>query len=119
MLRQRRPRILAPKHLAWIRSLPSIIPGQGPVEAAHVRYGERIYGKPPTGMGEKPSDCWVVPLAHDVHMEQHRHGERAWWIEQAIDPLLVAALLWAAGGNDEAGINIIRNAWLISLRKVA
>lgn len=119
MLRQRRPRIIAPKHLAFIRTLPSLVPGAGPVEAAHIRYGEHAYGKPFTGMGEKPSDCWVVPLAHDVHMDQHRHGERQWWLDQGIDPLLIAALLWAAGGNDEAGITIIRNASLIGTRRAA
>jgi len=119
MLRQRHPRILAPKHLAWVRTLPSLIPGAGPVEAAHIRYGDRVYGKDSTGMGEKPDDMWVVPLAHDVHMAQHAAGERTWWLDQGIDPLLVAALLWTSGGNDEAGITIIRNASLIGLRRAA
>jgi hypothetical protein len=52
-------------------------------------------------------------------MDQHRNGERGWWEEQGIDPLLVAALLWTSGGNDEAGITIIRNASLIGLRRAA
>lgn len=111
MLRQRQPRILAPRHLEFIRTLPSLIPGQGPVEAAHIRFGDRAYGKEPTGMGEKPSDCWTVPLAHDVHMDQHAFGdERTWWAEHGIDPLLVAALLWVHGGNDASARMVIAAA---------
>lgn len=112
--RQRSPRKTNNAHLAFIRRLPSLVPGAGDIEAAHVRYGEPRYGKRQTGMGERPSDCWVVPLAHQVHQhEQHRHNERQWWIDHGIDPLLIAALLYAHSGNDDAGIQIIRNAKLI------
>jgi hypothetical protein len=37
-----------------------------------------------------------VPICRLHHRELHRHGnERAWWQNQAIDPLVVAATLWA------------------------
>lgn len=26
-------------------------------------------------MGRKPGDCWVVPLCHPHHLEQHQIGE--------------------------------------------
>jgi hypothetical protein len=119
MLRQRRTRISSPRHLAFIRELPSLVPGPGSIDAAHVRYGDRRYGKDITGMGEKPGDNWTVPLAHEVHMAQHARGEREWWAEQEIDPIIVAAFLWAHSGNYEAGLTIIRNARLLSTRRAA
>lgn len=109
-MRQRRPRITSADHLAWLRTLPSLVPGAGPIDAAHIRYGDSRYAKPATGMGEKPSDRWCVPLAHDVHMSQHGRGERVWWEEQGIDPIIVAAFLWVHSGDEEAGLTIIRNA---------
>ena len=46
-------------------------------------------------MGRKVSDRFTVPICR-LHRELHRKGnERAWWEKQAIDPLLVAASLWA------------------------
>jgi hypothetical protein len=114
LLRQRRPRIEAPKHLAWIRELPSLIRGAGPVEAAHIRFSDLRYGKDHTGMSEKPDDMWVVPLAHDVHMAQHQVGEHGWWLAQGIDPIIVAAFLWVHTGRDDAGQIIIRNARLFT-----
>lgn len=96
------PRVTASAHLAWVRTLPSLVPGSGPVEAAHVRYADRRYAKPITGMGQKPDDKWTVPLAHDVHMDQHASGERKWWADHGIDPLFVAALLWVHSGDEEA-----------------
>lgn len=108
--RWRAPRKRDEKHLRWIRTLPSLIRGTGDVEAAHVRYGDALYEKPPTGLGEKPSDCWTVPLAHELHVAQHRENERSWWESQGIDPVMIAILLFTHSGNHEAGINIIRNA---------
>lgn len=118
MLRQRRPRIELPKHLAFVRTLPSLIPGYGPVDAAHVRYGELRFGKDPTGMQEKPDDFWLVPLAHEVHMAQHGRGERAWWEDQGIDPVLVAALLWTHTGRTEEAERVISMARYWPIRSI-
>lgn len=118
MLRQRRALVRSEKHLAFIRELPSLVRGTGPVEAAHVRYGELRYGKDITGMAQKPGDNWTVPLAHDVHMAQHARGERDWWEAQGIDPILVAALLWAHSGDHQAAERVISMARFWPIRSI-
>lgn len=109
---QRRPRRAALAHLAWIRTLPSLISGKRGCDACHVRYGSLAHGKRTTGGAEKPSDCWTVPLTRDEHTDQHRHNEREWWLKRGIDPLDIALRLWAASGDDEAGEVIVREARL-------
>lgn len=109
-MRQRHPREKAARHLEWLRTLPSLVPGQGPVEAAHIRYGDLRYYKQPTGMGEKPDDKFAVPLASDAHRAQHATGEKSWWAAKGIDPVLIAALLWLHTGDDSAGVHIITTA---------
>lgn len=98
-------------HLKFIRLLPSLVPGQGPVEAAHLRYADRLHGKPLTGIGVKPDDRYVLPLAHGAHMDQHAHpeGERAWWASWGLDdPIVVSTRLWLVTGDFDAGVQIIR-----------
>ena len=47
-------------------------------------------------MGRKVSDRFTVPICRLHHRELHRRGnERAWWESQGVDPLPVAAKLWA------------------------
>jgi hypothetical protein len=47
-------------------------------------------------MGRRVSDRFTVPICRLHHRELHRRGnERAWWQKQGIDPLVVAASLWA------------------------
>jgi hypothetical protein len=47
-------------------------------------------------MGRRVSDRFTVPICRLHHRELHRRGnERAWWHKQGIDPLVVAATLWA------------------------
>jgi len=114
---KKQPRIKAAGHLAWIRTLPSLVPGEGPIEAAHIRFSDPSYAKPKVGMGEKPDDKWAVPLAASEHRKQHSMNERDYWDEARIDPVIIAALLWCHTGDDEAAIQIIRNAG--SLRREA
>src|SRR6516165_12824257 len=46
-------------------------------------------------MGRKVSDKFTVPICRLHHRELHRRGnERAWWKNQGIDPLPIAASLW-------------------------
>lgn len=110
----RHPRKKLDAHLAWIRTLPSLVRGLGPVEAAHIRYADAAYAKRLTGMAEKPHDMWTVPLAADAHREQHSGSERAFWQRQHINPLVVAAFLWLHSGDDEAGALIIQNSRAIA-----
>ena len=49
---KRRPREHDDKHLAFIRTLPCVITGKRPVEAAHVRYADLAYGKRETAQAE-------------------------------------------------------------------
>ena len=47
-------------------------------------------------MGRKVSDKFAVPICRLHHRELHRRGnERVWWQNQGIDPLAIAASLWA------------------------
>lgn len=107
---QRRPRKQAGKHLAWIRTLPSVLSGRRGCDPCHIRYASLAHGKRLVGNSEKPDDCWTIPLTRDEHDDQHRHNERAWWAAKGIDPLDVAARLWAVTGDDEAGELIVAEA---------
>lgn len=108
--RKKQPRERAEAHLAFIRTLPCLVTGKTPVEAAHVRYGDARYGKPKVGMAEKPDDHWAVPLSPDEHRRQHSMNERAYWQSVGIDPVLVASLLWSSTGKVEAAMQIIQHA---------
>lgn len=107
---RKRPRMHKDSHLAWIRTLPCVVGGEYGVEAAHIRYGSLPHGKRETGKSEKPDDCWSVPLAPDLHRLQHSMNERTFWERYGIDPLVVAALLYLASGDDERGLLIIQHA---------
>ena len=111
-LRQRQPRIRDERHLKWLRKLQCAVTGrQEGIEAAHVRYGDHLLGKRPTGYGERPDDRWALPLHHSEHRAQHAYGdERGWWRLQGIEPLAVALALYEVSGDDEAGETILRNA---------
>jgi hypothetical protein len=97
-LRQRQPREEDPAYLAYVRTLPCMICQRpGPNDPAHLRTGARQYNKPPTGMGEKPSDCWTLPLCRTHHDDQHRNNELAWWARHGFhDPFAVAVTLYAS-----------------------
>jgi hypothetical protein len=97
-------------HLEWIRTLPCTITGAMPVEAAHVRFASRIYGKRATGAGEKPDDQWSLPLSPAKHREQHGMDEERFWLRYGIDPLQIAAALWANSGDDDQGRLILSEA---------
>jgi hypothetical protein len=95
-VRQRQPRVEDPAHLAYVRTLPCTICGRGPSDPAHIRTGSREYGKRQCGMGEKPDDCWVLPLCRHHHDEQHAANEIEWWSSYGIDPLPLAVELYAS-----------------------
>lgn len=86
-------------HLAFIASLPCVICGKRPVEVAHVRMADIDRGKPHTGMQEKPSDKWTVPLCAMHHREgpdaQHKSNEAEWWERHEIDVIALCERLYA------------------------
>lgn len=98
------------EHLKWLRTLPCVITGERPVDAAHVRYADPIYGKPETGKGERPSDKWTVPLSAEKHREQHSGNEREFWARHGLDPLRIALALHACSGDDDQAAIILREA---------
>lgn len=110
-LSQRRPRKENGAHLAWIRTLPCLVTGQRiNIEAAHIRFADRRFGKRHVGLQEKSDDRWAIPLSADIHRDQHTENERSWWEARNIDPVTVASALWGASGDDEAAEVILREA---------
>ena len=106
---QRRPRVSALDHLDFIRSLPCLVCGTPDrTEAAHIRMASLGLAKRETGKGEKPSDCWTVPLCNAHHREQHGMRERGFWARYEIRGLVVALALWAATGDYDRGLQIIK-----------
>jgi hypothetical protein len=89
-LRQRQPRILEPKYLAWLRkqSCACGCRKPPPSDAAHLRAGSIAYGKEYPGLGAKPSDSWALPLNRVCHMRQHAYGDEVgFWAAHGIpDP---------------------------------
>lgn len=92
-LRQREPRERDNKHLDYIRSLPCCICGGIDTEAAHIRTASPEFGKRQTGMAEKPSDKWTVPLCNKHHREQHSMEELSFWKCHGINPFVLAMTL--------------------------
>lgn len=83
------------EHLALIRRCPCLLTGERErIEAAHIRMSDAAIGKVNSGMGQKPDDCWVVPLSAAKHREQHEGNERWFWERHGINPLLIAQQLY-------------------------
>jgi hypothetical protein len=77
-------------HLRFVASQPCLICGRTPSDPHHIKFAEQ------RAMGRKVSDRFSVPICRLHHRELHRRGnERAWWQRRGIDPLEVAATLWA------------------------
>lgn len=104
------PRIRDDKFLAFVRKQPCCVCGWvGEIDAAHIRMPSTVYGKPATGMQEKPDDKWCVPLCRVIpgvkagcHKNQHSMGEAAYWREIGLNPFEIAIRLYAEGGNPDA-----------------
>jgi hypothetical protein len=78
------------EHLKFVTGQPCLVCGRTPSDPHHVKFAEQ------RAMGRKVSDRFTVPICRLHHRELHRRGnERAWWESQGIDPLPVAAKLWA------------------------
>lgn len=117
---KKRPREFAADHLDFVRRMPCCIANcHNPAQAAHIRMGAMMYGKPDSGTAEKPSDKYAVPLCEEHHLTgrgaQHRIGERAFWKAAGIECVILSALLWQVTGDDDAGRLIVENARNLSL----
>jgi ERF superfamily len=78
------------EHLKFVASQPCLICGRTPSDPHHIKFAEQ------RAMGRKVGDRFTVPICRLHHRELHRKGnERAWWAKREIDPLPVAASLWA------------------------
>jgi hypothetical protein len=91
------------KYLAFIRTLPCVVTGTTPVEAAHVSYAAAEWGALGRGKGQKASDRWALPLCPDKHREQHKGAEREFWLKHGIDPHRLACIiygLWSERGPE-------------------
>ena len=97
---QRRPRLVDPRYLKWLRTLPcSVCQKSAPSDAAHIRYGSVAFEKRSIGMGEKPDDKWAIPLCRECHTVQHSMNERIYWASVLIHPLALATGLYAQYGG--------------------
>ena len=77
-------------HLRFVAAQPCLVCGRTPSDPHHVKFAEH------RAMGRRVSDRFTVPICRLHHRELHRRGnEHAWWQRQGIDPLVVAASLWA------------------------
>lgn len=107
----RSERVKDDDYLKLIRRLPCVICKEHPCDAAHVRFTSGAHGKRNTPMGQKPDDRWALPLCRKHHQEQHnKMGERNWWHEKNLNPILVCAELYAARDDIDAMRRVIENA---------
>jgi hypothetical protein len=117
-LRFREPRVKCEKHLTFVRNLPCLVCHDNTsTEAAHVRFSDLGMNKRQTGKSERPDDKWAVPLCGKHHRDQHAMrgtdeltGEKVFWLTVGIDPIKVAARLWAVTGEHEWGERIALSA---------
>lgn len=107
-MRFKAARIKDEAHLDFIRSLPCVSCGNGiETEAAHLRSDNRKYGKTTTGMQQKPSDMWTLPLCGKCHRIQHTGNEKNFWTNLGINPWVLALSLHAASGDHELALEVI------------
>jgi hypothetical protein len=78
-------------HLRFVAAQPCLVCGRTPSDAYHIKFAEQ------RAMGRKVSDKFAVPICRLHHRDLHRRGnERVWWQNQGIDPVAIAASLWAS-----------------------
>jgi hypothetical protein len=77
-------------HLRFVAAQPCLVCGRTPSDPHHIKFAEQ------RAMGRRVSDRFTVPICRLHHRELHRRGnECVWWQRQGIDPLVIAAHLWA------------------------
>jgi ERF superfamily len=89
------------EHLKFVATQPCLLCGRTPCDPHHIKFAEQ------RALGRRVSDRFTVPICRLHHRELHRRGnERAWWEKQEIDPLPVAANLWAKTHEIAAAANL-------------
>lgn len=88
------PPVKRPSYLSWIRTLPCVVTGTRPVEAAHLSMARPDMGHYGKGKSQKASDSWCLPLCPDEHRRQHDIGEKKYWFLQHQDPHTLCLVLW-------------------------
>ena len=101
-----------PKYLDWLHKLPCVVTGYtgDRIQAAHLRAASQEWNKRHTGMAEKSSDRWCLPLRDDIHAEQHAMGEMEFWKDKGIDPHLLCAKIHMAYPDEYAATELIFKA---------
>jgi hypothetical protein len=95
------------EHLKFVAAQPCLVCGRSPSDPHHIKFAEQ------RAMGRKVSDRFAVPICRLHHRELHRRGnERAWWKKQEIDPLPVAANLWAKTHEVASAANLAGDRYL-------
>lgn len=98
MINPRPERLRSPLHLKRLRTLPCCIPGcRGwPFDAHHLTHVQ------PKARGLRSGDQYTTPLCRWTHHTAgspagvHATGNEAeWWRKKNIDPVALAAKLWA------------------------
>lgn len=107
----RHPRVHDEKHLDFVRSLPCLSCWDDTAtEAAHLRTGAMQYAKRETGLGEKPSDRWTLPLCSKCHRLQHEGNELGFWTTRGINPFVLCLVLHSISGDHETAIDVMRRS---------
>lgn len=102
-------RIRDDAHLAFIRTLPSVISGRSGCEACHLRAGNPDYRKKHTGKSQKPDDAWTLPMTPEEHRAQHDMNEVAFFRGRGIeDPWALCRELYAVTGDRAAALKVIK-----------
>ena len=77
-------------HLRFVAAQPCLVCARTPSDPHHIKFAEQ------RAMGRKVSDRFTVPICRLHHRDLHRRGnEHAWWQNLGIEPLTIAASLWA------------------------
>lgn len=106
---QRTPRQHDELYLRYIRRQPCCLCGEDTtVEAAHLRVGSINDGKASSGMGEKSSDKWALPLCGRHHKMQHAMNEREFWASFGINPFALA-MTYQANPDDDPLLQALKD----------
>lgn len=114
---QRRPREHNAPYMGFIAALPCAVCMAGGrvvhgVHVAHLRAGSELHGKRATGMQEKPSDQWTLPLCPPHHVNgpksQHHFGDEVgFWAQFNIDPFELSLALQEAYAKGLNGLAVM------------